>query len=151
MKRKDCTVGEYLLTRLKQIGVDHLFGVPGDFVLAFFNQVLQSDIPTGTTAPHVGQRRDCARASAPFFFRGAEGRSWNRASASAAPPPLAAAGLEGAASLIIASSNVSRWSPAATGITGSSMLLCSLLASSIVDLPLVPGADAGGCSRALSG
>jgi hypothetical protein len=44
MKRKDCTVGEYLLTRLKQIGVDHLFGVPGDFVLAFFNQVLQSDI-----------------------------------------------------------------------------------------------------------
>jgi indolepyruvate decarboxylase len=37
-------VGEYLLIRLKQLGVDHLFGVPGDFVLAFFNQVLQSDI-----------------------------------------------------------------------------------------------------------
>jgi indolepyruvate decarboxylase len=37
-------VGEYLLTRLKQVGVDHLFGVPGDFVLAFLNQVLQSDI-----------------------------------------------------------------------------------------------------------
>jgi indolepyruvate decarboxylase len=44
MKRNDCTVGEYLLTRLKQLGVDHLFGVPGDFVLAFFNQVLQSDV-----------------------------------------------------------------------------------------------------------
>jgi indolepyruvate decarboxylase len=40
----DCTVGEYLLIRLKQIGVDHLFGVPGDFVLAFFNQVLKSGI-----------------------------------------------------------------------------------------------------------
>ncbi len=38
------TVAEYLLIRLKQIGVDHLFGVPGDFVLGFFNQVLKSDI-----------------------------------------------------------------------------------------------------------
>jgi indolepyruvate decarboxylase len=38
------TVGEYLLTRLKQIGVDHLFGVPGDFILALFNQVLRSDV-----------------------------------------------------------------------------------------------------------
>jgi indolepyruvate decarboxylase len=37
-------VGQYLLLRLKQIGVDHLFGVPGDFVLGFFNQVLKSDI-----------------------------------------------------------------------------------------------------------
>jgi len=42
MERNDCTVGEYLLTRLKQVGVDHLFGVPGDFVLAFFNQVSES-------------------------------------------------------------------------------------------------------------
>ena len=38
------TVAEYLLTRLKEIGVDHLFGVPGDFVLGFFNQVLKSDV-----------------------------------------------------------------------------------------------------------
>lgn len=44
MGRNDCTVEEYLLTRLKQIGVDHLFGVPGDFVLAFFNQVMKSDV-----------------------------------------------------------------------------------------------------------
>jgi indolepyruvate decarboxylase len=29
---------------LKEIGVDHLFGVPGDFVLGFFNQVLKSDV-----------------------------------------------------------------------------------------------------------
>lgn len=33
------TIAEYLLTRLKEIGVDHIFGVPGDFVLGFFNQV----------------------------------------------------------------------------------------------------------------
>ncbi len=38
------TVGEYLLIRLKEIGVNHLFGVPGDFVLGFFNQLLKSDI-----------------------------------------------------------------------------------------------------------
>ena len=44
MIRSEITVAEYLLTRLKEIGVDHLFGVPGDFVLGFFNQVLASDV-----------------------------------------------------------------------------------------------------------
>jgi TPP-dependent 2-oxoacid decarboxylase len=34
------TVGEYLLTRLKQLNVGHLFGVPGDFVLPF-NQCIE--------------------------------------------------------------------------------------------------------------
>lgn len=38
------TVGGYLLARLKELGVDHIFGVPGDFVLGFFNEVLKSDI-----------------------------------------------------------------------------------------------------------
>ena len=38
------TVAEYLLIRLKEIGVDHLFGVPGDFVLGFLNQVLKSGV-----------------------------------------------------------------------------------------------------------
>lgn len=38
------TVAEYLLIRLKQIGLDHMFGVPGDFVLGFLNQVLNSDV-----------------------------------------------------------------------------------------------------------
>ncbi len=40
----EITVAEYLLERLKEIGVDHLFGVPGDFVLGFFNEVLKSDV-----------------------------------------------------------------------------------------------------------
>jgi hypothetical protein len=39
-----CTVGDYLLTRLKQIGVDHLFGMSGDSAPALFKQVLESDI-----------------------------------------------------------------------------------------------------------
>ena len=38
------TVAGYLLSRLKQIGVDHLFGVPGDFVLGFLNEVMTSDL-----------------------------------------------------------------------------------------------------------
>lgn len=38
------TISGYLLSRLKEIGVDHLFGVPGDFVLGFFNQVLESKV-----------------------------------------------------------------------------------------------------------
>jgi indolepyruvate decarboxylase len=38
------TVAIYLLERLKEIGVDHIFGVPGDFVLGFFNRVLESKV-----------------------------------------------------------------------------------------------------------
>jgi len=44
MPHPEITVAEYLLIRLKELGVDHLFGVPGDFVLGFFNQVLKSDV-----------------------------------------------------------------------------------------------------------
>jgi indolepyruvate decarboxylase len=44
MKSSEITVADYLITRLKEIGVNHLFGVPGDFVLGFFNQVLKSDL-----------------------------------------------------------------------------------------------------------
>src|SRR5512140_1331321 len=42
MINSEITVAEYLLIRLKEIGVDHIFGVPGDFVLGFFNEVLKS-------------------------------------------------------------------------------------------------------------
>jgi indolepyruvate decarboxylase len=44
MMSSKITVAEYLIGRLKEIGVDHLFGVPGDFVLGFFNQVMKSDL-----------------------------------------------------------------------------------------------------------
>ncbi len=38
------TVSDYLLVRLKEIGVDHAFGVPGDFVLGFLNHLLRSEV-----------------------------------------------------------------------------------------------------------
>jgi hypothetical protein len=41
-KNGKTTVGDYLLTRLRQLGVDHMFGVCGDFVLGFCNQVIES-------------------------------------------------------------------------------------------------------------
>jgi TPP-dependent 2-oxoacid decarboxylase len=44
MMSQEITVAEYLLERLKEVGVDHLFGVPGDFVLGFLNKVLESDV-----------------------------------------------------------------------------------------------------------
>jgi len=37
-------VGNYLLTRLKLLGVDHVFGVCGDFVLGFCNQIIESGV-----------------------------------------------------------------------------------------------------------
>lgn len=38
------TVSTYLLQRLKEVGVQHLFGVPGDYVLDFLDQVVTSPI-----------------------------------------------------------------------------------------------------------
>lgn len=38
------TVSEYILARLKSLGVDHLFGIPGDFILPFFRAMEKSDV-----------------------------------------------------------------------------------------------------------
>ncbi|MBI5727913.1 MAG: alpha-keto acid decarboxylase family protein [Ignavibacteriales bacterium] len=44
MVNNEITIADYLINRLKEIGVDHVFGVPGDFVLGFFNQLIKSQI-----------------------------------------------------------------------------------------------------------
>jgi len=41
---KSCTVSRYLLQRLQEAGVNHLFGVPGDYVLDFLDEVIASPI-----------------------------------------------------------------------------------------------------------
>jgi indolepyruvate decarboxylase len=40
----DSTVGTYLIKRLEQCGVKHIFGVPGDYVLGFFDLLEESNI-----------------------------------------------------------------------------------------------------------
>jgi len=41
---KNMTVGLYLIERLKNAGLKHMFGVPGDYVLDFMDRVVSSDI-----------------------------------------------------------------------------------------------------------
>ena len=38
-----CTVGDYLLSRLREIGVRHVFGVPGDYQLELLDQIEAMD------------------------------------------------------------------------------------------------------------
>jgi TPP-dependent 2-oxoacid decarboxylase len=38
------TVSRYLLSRLQEIGIKHLFGVPGDYNLDFLDDVVESPI-----------------------------------------------------------------------------------------------------------
>ena len=38
------TVGRYLVARLHEIGVGHVFGVPGDYVLGFMDDIVASPI-----------------------------------------------------------------------------------------------------------
>ncbi|WP_287810229.1 thiamine pyrophosphate-binding protein [Pseudomonas sp.] len=39
----DMTIGDFLLRRLRELGINHLFGVPGDYNLAFLEQVEARD------------------------------------------------------------------------------------------------------------
>ena len=44
------TVGDYLLDRLAELGVTEMFGVPGDFNLAFLDHVVAHRTPLGGDA-----------------------------------------------------------------------------------------------------
>ena len=52
------TVAEYLLQRLRESGVDHVFGVPGDYVLGFYNALAASPLQ------HIGTTREDSSAFA---------------------------------------------------------------------------------------
>ncbi|MEE9514596.1 MAG: thiamine pyrophosphate-binding protein [Candidatus Brocadiales bacterium] len=49
VKKSGWNVGQYLLRRLEQVGLRHIFGVPGDFVLGFMDQILESEVKLVTT------------------------------------------------------------------------------------------------------
>ncbi|MGH7198174.1 MAG: alpha-keto acid decarboxylase family protein [Candidatus Omnitrophota bacterium] len=48
------TIGEYLIERLYAHGVEHIFGVPGDYALGFFHQLDQSKIKVVNTCDEQG-------------------------------------------------------------------------------------------------
>lgn len=58
------SIGDYLIQRLHMLGVRHVFGIPGDYVLSFYNKLEQS--PLGL----VGcTREDCAGFAADAYAR----------------------------------------------------------------------------------
>jgi len=52
------TIGQYLLNRLYDAGVKHVFGVPGDYVLGFYDLMNKSPIQ------HIGTTREDSAAFA---------------------------------------------------------------------------------------
>ena len=59
------TVATYPIGRLKQAGLRHAFGVPGDYVLSFMDRLMEEGIElvgTGPSCPHtpVVPVRHCA-------------------------------------------------------------------------------------------
>ncbi len=48
------TVGKYLITRLRQAGLGHVFGIPGDYVLKFYDLLVASPIEVVGTCTEAG-------------------------------------------------------------------------------------------------
>jgi TPP-dependent 2-oxoacid decarboxylase len=44
MKKKAVSIGEYLIQQLHAHGVGHVFGIPGDYVLGFYDQLAKSKL-----------------------------------------------------------------------------------------------------------
>ncbi len=58
------SVGDYLIHRLQDYGVRHVFGIPGDYILSFYNRMEQSPLQlVGCT------REDCAGFAADAYAR----------------------------------------------------------------------------------
>src|SRR5881296_2286915 len=47
-------IGEYLIQRLYDHGVRHVFGIPGDYVLGFYDQLARSKLKTINTCDEQG-------------------------------------------------------------------------------------------------
>jgi indolepyruvate decarboxylase len=53
MSNSPGNVGAYLIERLQSLGVSHVFGVPGDYVLGFFKQLSDSHLNLVTTCDEL--------------------------------------------------------------------------------------------------
>jgi TPP-dependent 2-oxoacid decarboxylase len=54
MNTNPTTIGQYLIERLLAHGVKHVFGVPGDYVLGFFQEMAQSELQLVNTCDEQG-------------------------------------------------------------------------------------------------
>ncbi|MDZ4815917.1 MAG: thiamine pyrophosphate-binding protein [Verrucomicrobiota bacterium] len=54
MKKSVPTIGQFLIDRLYKHGVRHVFGIPGDYVLGFYDQLVHSKIKTINTCDEQG-------------------------------------------------------------------------------------------------
>lgn len=52
--KKTPSIGEYLIQQLHRRGVRHVFGIPGDYVLGFYDQLLQSQLQIVNTCDEQG-------------------------------------------------------------------------------------------------
>jgi len=52
--RNGLSIGEYLIQRLHDHGVRHVFGIPGDYVLGFYDQLVKSKLKIVTTCDEQG-------------------------------------------------------------------------------------------------
>ncbi len=58
------SIGEYLIRRLQDYGIGHVFGIPGDYVLQFYSMLDRSPLEVVTTT-----REDCAGFAADAYAR----------------------------------------------------------------------------------
>jgi indolepyruvate decarboxylase len=54
MKPRGTAIGQYLIERLHAYGVRHVFGIPGDYVLGFYDQLKASPLEIVTTCDEQG-------------------------------------------------------------------------------------------------
>ncbi len=48
------TIGNYLITKLHEVGIEHIFGIPGDYVINFFNLLQEGPLQTVSTSSEQG-------------------------------------------------------------------------------------------------
>jgi indolepyruvate decarboxylase len=58
------SIGDYLIQRLQDYGIGHVFGIPGDYILQFYSMLDRSPIEVVTTT-----REDCAGFAADAYAR----------------------------------------------------------------------------------
>src|SRR5438045_614285 len=54
MLQGEVTIGGYLMDRLYELGVRHVFGVPGDYVLGFYDQLAKGPLTVVNTCDEQG-------------------------------------------------------------------------------------------------